>query len=659
MPMSHDAPGVGGTGLPSGVSTPRLTLDAVSGPPLNAIHPRIDKPTVLGRSGQSDVIMGDESVSRRHCSISPRQGMWFIEDMGSRHGTYVQSAKLAEGQSMPLKNGDMIGIGPWLLRARIGEGVASVPGQRLVTLMGGGPSTAGLGASRAGGTGAGGAPGAAALKERVERVQERELAALNQNRLKLLIDVAAAVAGSGSEEALARTIVEAAVQGTGFPRAFMLRDETVHSADAHAPVAPGAPDEAGPDTLRIIYEVDPDAIRTMHPAAASPTPAPGKPGSPQAEAGTSPRFAPSGEMSAAPSFSRSLIAAARKGEVVRLTSDAPMQAVSIMALGIQTALCAPITIDTGAGPTVCGFLYLDSRSGEKQGPKTHGAVMPAAAGASGVHSDAAAFCSALAKMYSLAVGNLARLELEQRQRELVRDMEAASEAQKLIMPPPQGKIGRVRYAMRSKSGRYVAGDLFDVVDLEDGRVGVLLGDVAGKGVPAAILMATAQTHLHVALREGRDVSRAVTAVNKHICEHMASNKFISLWIGIFDPAAGTISYVDAGHGYWLLTRHDGPPLRSVSATGIPLGIDPTFHFEVATLKIEPGQRLVVFSDGVVEQPGGGQEGGEQFGVERAIQAIAGSSGEGQDVDRIFAAVLGHAKGPNLADDTTVASVVVE
>ena len=611
---------LGGPGTGGLAGTPPLTLDAVSGPPLTTITAKPEKPLVLGRSSVCDVVLGDESVSRRHCQLSARQGTWFIEDLESRHGTFVQSAKLGKGQLMPLRNGDLIGAGPWLLRARIGTGTAGAmpagPGQRLVTLMDGG-STIG-----------GGSPGVSStvMRERVERVNERELATVNQNRLKLLIDVATAVAGSADEESLARTILRAAVEGTGFPRAFLLRDETVGVAEGSDP-APG-----GVDTLRVVCEIDPDAAKQPMPSENEPA--------------TSPRLPVPG----AAMFSRSLIAAARKGEVVRLTSDAPMQAQSIMSLGIQTALCAPISI----GPAVAAFLYLDARSGEKQGPRTGGAISPAG----GVQSDAAAFCSALAKMYAMAIGNIARLELEQRQKELVRDLEAASEAQKLIMPPARGTIGRVRYAMRCKSGRYVAGDLFDVVDLGDGRVGVLLGDVAGKGVPAAILMATAQTHLHVALREGKDVAATVRAVNEHICSHMASNKFISLWVGVFDPSAGTLHYVDAGHGYWLLTRADGPPLRNQSATGIPMGIDPEFVYEARTVAMKPGgaERLIVFSDGVVEQPA---PDGEMFGVEGAIAALGNSAAEHDDVERIFEAVLAHAKGTNLADDTTVASVGME
>ncbi|HMN41621.1 MAG TPA: PP2C family protein-serine/threonine phosphatase, partial [Phycisphaerales bacterium] len=481
--------------------------------------------------------------------------------------------------------------------------------------------------------GAGAQVGSTMMRERVERVAERDLAAVNQNRLKLLMEVAAAVAGTGTEASLARMIVDAAAQGSGFPRAYLLKDETIASPDGS---------EGGVDTLSVMAEVDPDA-------AASADGGTGE----QVGNATGGRAASATQSTSTSSFSRSLIAAARKGEIVRLTSDAPMQAQSIMSLGIQTALCVPIL----SGGAVGAFLYLDARADEKNTGKTRGAVAPLS-GTGGVHSDAAAFCGALAKMYGLALGNISRLDLERRQKELVRDLEAASEAQKLIMPPASGAHGCVRYAMKSKSGRYVAGDLFDVVDLEDGRVGVLLGDVAGKGVPAAILMATAQTHLHVALREGKDPARAVRAVNAHICSHMASSKFISLWMGVFEPregGGGTLTYIDAGHGYWLILGPKGETVhRNEAATGIPLGIEPTYEFEATKVDIQPGQRLVVFSDGVVEQPGG--ESGEQFGVEGTIGALKGAASESDDVERVFKAVLAHAKGPNLADDTTVASV---
>lgn len=614
---------------PSAPPPTPLSLDAVSGPALPTINPAPSATTVLGRSSQCDVVLGDESVSRRHCSISFRDGTWFVTDLGSRHGTHVNAAQLKSEESAPLKHGDMVAVGPWLLRARIGPsshtaGSSIMPGQRLVTLMDAPPAVGAAAAQgalgRSGGTGF--------ARERVERVHERELAAITQNRLQLLIDVAAAVAGTGDEESLANTIVNAAAKGTGFPRACLLRDD--------APAAPpvmhsmvGVPADQllnRGDTLRIVGEYVPDL-----PDAAQP---------PSLDAPTSPQLP-----NDAASFSRSLIGAARKGEIVRLTSDAPMTAHSIMALGIQTALCVPIS--TGAG--VIGFLYLDARAGEGDGAASARAT-PA------VQSDAAAFCSALAKMYALALSNIARHDLEMRQRELVRDLEAAREAQKLIMPPERGKVGGIRYAMKSRSGRYVAGDLFDVVNLGDNRVAVLLGDVAGKGVPAAILMATAQTHLHITLKTSGDPAKAVSEVNRHICEHMASNKFISLWLGVFDAMAGTLSFVDAGHGHWMLLKKGEEPTRVDSSTGIPLGIDADFVFIADTVPFTADHRLLVYSDGVVEQPG---PDGKMFGAERAVEAIAQSTSVEQDVSLLFSAVLNFAQTQSLADDTTVSSIAME
>ena len=122
MSTGQSIPGTAGTGPEA---TARLTLEAISGPPLGAIVPAPDKTTVLGRSSQTDVVLGDEAVSRRHCTISAHQGTWFIEDLGSRHGTYVQSVKLTAGERMPLRHGDVVGVGPWMFRAKVGSGAAS------------------------------------------------------------------------------------------------------------------------------------------------------------------------------------------------------------------------------------------------------------------------------------------------------------------------------------------------------------------------------------------------------------------------------------------------------------------------------------------------------------------------------------------------------
>ncbi|MDX2118763.1 MAG: SpoIIE family protein phosphatase [Planctomycetota bacterium] len=349
-------------------------------------------------------------------------------------------------------------------------------------------------------------------------------------------------------------------------------------------------------------------------------------------------------------LSRSLLRAASEGQVVRMDSGSSANyGQSIIDLGIHSAICAPVMI--GANPAA--YLYLDARGGETQ-----------------VQPDAAAFCQAISRICGLALSNLNRATLEARQKALENDLKAARDAQSLIMPPPGGQIGRITYAMHSEPGRIVAGDLFDVVALEDGRVAVFLGDVAGKGVGAALLMATVQAHLNASLRTNSNPGKAMDVVNRHIAHHCADGRFITLWLGVFDPARNMLDYVDAGHGYWLLRRPGGAPGKVPSAGGLPLGIDAETTYEPESVSLTPGTRLIVFSDGVVEQQ---SPQGEEFGVAKTIETLTPGENPDQDVSALVRAVKAHA-APHLidaqprpfeqapvialADDVTVASVQV-
>lgn len=593
-------------------SVPRpLYLDPISGPTLSPVEVRPGTSVVLGRSSQCQVVLADESVSRRHAQIAhagnsttatlvgSMSGAWMISDLGSRHGTHVNAVAITPNQAAPLKHGDIIGIGPWSFRVRLSDAATST---HITTTV-----------------------SEASPKERVERVNERELAAITRNRLNLLIDVAAAVGSASDESTLARTIAKAAVDGTGFPRAAVLLE-----------VNPSAPDSTR--QLRVICSLGPEGLTGE---VGSPTPSELLRIKHQAAASLQPH-----------AFSHSLINLAKQGEVARMTADTPLTgSESIMRLGIQTALCAPVPVGSAIG----GYLYLDSRSGEATGATPFTAARPVAT----VQNDAAAFLSALAKMYGLALANISRQELERRQRELERDLDAAREAQRMVMPPEQGRLGPLCYAMRCKSGRYVAGDLFDVVPLPDNRVAVFLGDVAGKGISAAILMATAQAHLNLALKTTGDLAAAVRSVNAHVCAHAAESRFISLWIGVFDPAKSCITYVDAGHGHWLLRPATGHAHRPhvESAGGIPLGIDDAFDYSAGIITLSPGDRLIVFSDGVVEQPGN-DTGSTLFGIERAVAALSASPSPESDVAALFSSVIAFAGTDALADDTTVASIAL-
>lgn len=578
-----------------------LVLEPVVGPPMSAIVIDPGKPTVIGRSSTCQVILADESVSRRHAQVHHASGQWFVTDLGSRHGTLVNMTALAANGSAPVTHGDLLGLGPWTFRVRTSEQASAshiTTDDRLTE------------------------------QERVERVAEREMAAITQNRLNLLMNCAAALAGVSDEDKLARAIVSAAIEGTGFPRAAILRE-----------VRPAS------------NEFDAICVRG---------PSDGRDATVSSEIATAQSLR----------FSTSLINAARSGDLAQLKSDAAMAGgASIISLGIQTAMCAPIAI----GGVVSAFLYLDARAGETGGARgfmggfagggASSSPPPRGMGGSpgprttAIQQDAAAFCMALAKMYSLAMSNILREQLALRQATIEKDLAAAREAQRLIVPPEEGNVCGVQYAMRMRSGRYVAGDLFDVVALGDGRVAVFLGDVAGKGIGAAILMATAQTHLSASLRALKDPAAAVAEVNHYLCARVAQNKFISLWLGVFDPATRQVSFVDAGHGHWLVVERDGggqANIRRIEAIGgLPLGIEADGEYQAEQFTLNPGDRVVVFSDGVVEQPG---QDAVLFGLPRAIEAIMTSASEADDVKRLFDSVMAYAQTDALSDDTTVASI---
>jgi serine phosphatase RsbU (regulator of sigma subunit)/pSer/pThr/pTyr-binding forkhead associated (FHA) protein len=339
-----------------------------------------------------------------------------------------------------------------------------------------------------------------------------------------------------------------------------------------------------------------------------------------------------------PSFSRSLISeAANTGRLVKLTEMGEMpMSVSIAELGITAALCAPILL----GPTLAAFLYLDAR-GHGRPPEP----------------DAVVFCQLIARMYGMALADIKRQDLEIRHRELHAEITAAREAQQFIVPDPQGTAGPIRYAMEMRPGRFVAGDLFDVLPLSEGRAAAIIGDVSGEGVGAGVIMAATQAHLNAALLESGDPVEAVHAANHYLAARLPDDKFVTMWVGIVDPAAGRLRYVDAGHGHWLL-KPAGEAARTIEheAGGYPLGIEPDAGYVANEIPIASGDRVVLYSDGVVEQRNA--EGNEMFGRSRATEALQATTSVTDDLHAVIAAVEAFAQRSEFDDDTTVASVEV-
>jgi serine phosphatase RsbU (regulator of sigma subunit) len=345
-------------------------------------------------------------------------------------------------------------------------------------------------------------------------------------------------------------------------------------------------------------------------------------------------------------FSRSLIEAAMGGTVAEINSSSLSGdfSQSIVQLQISSAICVPLML----GGTVAALLYLDSR-----GPGGHGILGGARAGAS-------AFCVALGRMASLALANLKRVEMEKREAAFRAELSAAAAAQKWIMPQRLAKFGPFRTIGESRPGQYIGGDFFDLIPLGENKLAVALGDVSGKGISASVLMTATQGYLHAAMIGLGDPQRAVQELNRFVTPRRPEGQFVTLWIGVFDAENGTLTYVDAGHGYAWLARQLGALERLDKCGGIPIGVDDGFAYQSESVKLEAGCKALIVSDGIIEQSGlvhadaghGGDVG--RFRVDGLEQALL-QAGDDEVAD-LFEAVVRYAGVNHLSDDATAVLV---
>ena len=331
--------------------------------------------------------------------------------------------------------------------------------------------------------------------------------------------------------------------------------------------------------------------------------------------------------------STSLAAIARTGKAAGVASRrAAAHGASIAEMGVTGALCLPVLL----GEDVVALLYLDTRDDEPS-------ARPHAA-------DAA---SALATAYALSSSNLKRIDLERRHQRLRADLDAAREAQRMLVPPESGSVGCAHYAMHLRPGDFIAGDLFDAIALPDGRAAFIVGDVTGHGVGPGLVMATAQASVRATLRADHDPERAINRLNEDLCARVSSGRFVTLWLGIMDPA-GVLTFVDAGHGHALVHTPGTGPEQLPESQDIPVGIDPDHRYRAEECQVQPGSAVVLYSDGVIEQRGGSAS--EQFGSEALRAAIVGIDAEPKRLVRAIADALEQHSPGVRDDDATIAAI---
>lgn len=243
------------------------------------------------------------------------------------------------------------------------------------------------------------------------------------------------------------------------------------------------------------------------------------------------------------------------------------------------------------------------------------------------------------------------LALELADRILVRDeLEVARELQEDLLPHDVPPIPGYDFAHSYRTANEVGGDYYDLTPLPDGRVALLVGDASGHGMAAGLVMAIANATLKTALDLDPSPERVIRLLNRTLCRTGTKRTFMTVFYALLDPATGEMEYVCAGHPFPLLRRADGT-VEELGCGGLPLGMREPLDICAETEVLEPGDLLLLYTDGLAEALD--TKGSEAFGYPR-ITALTRAGGSPHAVhERILRAFDSHVGGEPLKDDLTL------
>lgn len=186
-----------------------------------------------------------------------------------------------------------------------------------------------------------------------------------------------------------------------------------------------------------------------------------------------------------------------------------------------------------------------------------------------------------------------------RERERIeQELRTARYIQHLLLPEDTPLLPGWKIAPYYQPAREVGGDFYDFLPLEDGRLGIVIGDVTDKGVPAALVMATTHTMLRAVAQEQVSPGEVLARVNELLYVEIPPKMFVTCFYAILDPGSGWLRYANAGHD--LPYRRMGGSASEIWAAGMPLGMMPGMRYDEHEVTLAPGESLLFYTDGLVE-----------------------------------------------------------
>ena len=236
------------------------------------------------------------------------------------------------------------------------------------------------------------------------------------------------------------------------------------------------------------------------------------------------------------------------------------------------------------------------------------------------------------------------------ERRVVREQEEAQAIQRALLPPAVPAIAGCDIAARWLPASAFGGDCYDVTPLDAGRLAISIADVCGKGLPAALLMANLQASSRAFAAADSSPRAVAERVNRELVRNAALRRFVTFFYAVYDRGAGRLAFVNAGHNPPVMLRADGSVAR-LSIGGTVLGAFEDAAYEQGEVDVAPGDRLILFTDGITEACGADDD---EFGDDRLIAALrdGGADDPGALVDRVFSDVAHFRVGP-IADDATM------
>jgi serine phosphatase RsbU (regulator of sigma subunit) len=324
-----------------------------------------------------------------------------------------------------------------------------------------------------------------------------------------------------------------------------------------------------------------------------------------------------------------------RGKQAIITQDAQVDerlagSDSVMMRGIRAALCAPLWNNR----EVIGLVYLDS-----------------VAGRGSFSRDDLQVVTLLANLAAVKIENERLFLRDQAMQEMERELSAAARIQQRLLPLHPPTVAGYELVGMNIPCRAVGGDTFDFQMRGSGRLGIALGDVAGKGMGAALIMAMFQAVFRAHASTDISLLDLIARLNRSVCDNAEPGKFITLFCADLDVESHRLHFVNAGHNPPLLMAPDGRVQR-LHTGGIILGFSPDVSYQEDQVELPPGAVLLLYSDGITEAR---NQAGEEYGEARLLGVLSACHQLSVTAirDRVMASVHRFSGGGEQEDDITL------